>query len=344
MDTKLEQYVKSGGMYMPPDIDNFILGGEFEDLCAYCERPHHNYDEVSFKDYYDDDFQSRRIIKVAHVCEDCAFEVDVLKSYNFENASFQEGNKEGLPARLRSYISTGELPFNAHMYINIKHLCVFCRDDITDDMYMELEVPVDAGGNIGGYVRACDKCAESIGWSEQHIRYTDKCVVCHRNYPITKEEMVNRKEIASMGSHMCYDCISKVFREDMIEMGIGFERFRTKYCQTCKDTKVVDATQCATGEIRAVCGKCAAYQSTREMVQDTTSAYYFLNFKEFEDTRGLVRKMNSVWICEVQQRSPYDSRMWKVLQTLRYSGEIEDAVWVFRTAILGMLRNEYDER
>lgn len=249
--TMLEAYISSEGNYYPEDYIDYQISGPLDVLCPLCKEYNENYRQIMMGP------QGKQV--PVHVCENCAFEIDIMHSYKEGTDELYEdimlrGN-DSVEARLdtlrrlEAYKTTGELPDDIYNFRNSWLSCWACRGAVDSSNCLEIPIPVHGESMVnGGHVCTCENCADRLNWTEHPHDIEDRCPRCKDRYPISNEEADQRALKDTFGQHLCPHCF-KIVHGDTI-------RYKDHNCAGCSQSFVIDLSRHFEGKPIPEVGSC----------------------------------------------------------------------------------------
>jgi hypothetical protein len=277
--TQLERYLNSWGVDFPRDYLTFRPGGQNEDLCVFCSKPHEHNKVYAFNPLDADDDNPTNL----HVncCDECSSQVDNLIAEKYKvfwkelhpdwKSPIQAENDElDKTHRINQFMMTDSFSYDVHkFYLHLDvmfddyvvkghpNVCYFCRGasrTYGEQMkYVYNAVTLDRNVT-GGKVVICKNCALDVYKLHQDNTLASKCRKCGEDYRITHEEYEERLRVGTQDKHNCPKCVSKELNslddldtllyspKNLIPRRDVPERFIANECDFCHEGFMVDIT------------------------------------------------------------------------------------------------------
>jgi hypothetical protein len=251
----LKLFIETDCAYLPPHIHEFQSGGEFEHVCIMCT-------EIT-RSIIGREVNPELEIELINgvtlpLCEECAEEIDnristEVDSDLYRHAQYAEerligvrSKKGNLSNKIREFVIDFKYPKNV---LNLKpwpyKLCGFCEDEITEDTYRRVQLPVDVGNIFGGFFNVCNNCADEIGSDVMPFPNEVEriCSKCNYEYKITLNEERYRKNHNLEFDYICGTCFHlEHFGPDFTPSTTheDYFRFKETECEICKAKQWID--------------------------------------------------------------------------------------------------------
>jgi hypothetical protein len=239
----IEIYVESGGEDLPPDVVEWDCivhtpQDEFKSTtCAMCRvNPVDGLFEHTVKEFSVQDSDDNVFSVGLKVCGSCSYEMELVDYAKMNPAGSSSVTEKALAGKLRSYIAEGVLPEDGNRKLGS---CYFCQEDIPNHPEIMM-LPIDATSHnygVADLAHVCQECFSRVDYSlDYHHSVTDQCMNCGQRYPVSEEEMDQRKYQESLGNHLCHVCFIKSYGTTTSN------RFSYLTCNGCRKSMVVDKT------------------------------------------------------------------------------------------------------
>lgn len=288
LPTNLKLFVETDGVFIPPNLAHFQAGGELENICILCTDT----SSTKLGNPINPDLELEFANGVTlPICDSCGEEIDDrLKSMPFkEGYSLVKVKGSSVSSRIREFVNDYKYPKNV---LSLQpwpyHICGFCENEITEDTYRRIQLPVDVGQVFGGSFNACENCSDELGMDlvpfPSEIKTT--CSQCGHDYTITlKEENYRKNHGSAQYDYICGTCfLFEYYGPDFVPNAThdNFIRFKEVKCTACAEVNWLDLMTMPDSSVlkkEHYCRKCNATEYKIPLIDNYELIIYLENLR-----------------------------------------------------------------
>lgn len=262
----LNDYIESLGSKLPTDWTNYTIYGDFGNKCLFCSNEHD-----SHKVWRINPLNLSKKETGTHCCYYCNSIIENMITTEYADELLDNPNSKDWSLRqykIKKFNALRQFENDVHeYYLHLgdddtyakRNLCYFCSSRIQTVPKNKIDVPVSVGPNIdGGVIGVCDDCWFSLESNllspDENVRIQivkQLCNSCKITYFVEQEEAAARKEIGSIGLHLCPKCTIeslengpsfRVIEADLPPRSIPRSRYKEISCSSCKNMMIIDLT------------------------------------------------------------------------------------------------------